>query len=227
MLFKTRGLVLNFVKYKETSIIARIYTEEFGLKSYIINGVRSKRSKVNKIALYQPLTLLDLVIYNKERRDINRISEAKIHYPYQSIIFDFKKITISIFLTEVLSKTLKEEEKNTALFEFLSTSLQTFDHLPADFENFHLQFMLKLSRYLGFTIDTHHDLTHQRIQHSDHFGSSEIIDQMLQMPYTGKILTNYKTRNLILDKLLGFYQFHFENFKEVKSHEILRELIHQ
>src|SRR6188768_3165830 len=97
MLHKTRGIVFRFTKYGETSIIVNIFTELFGMQSYIVNGVRSKSSK-NKIALYQPLTLLDLVVYHRDNANILRIKEIKCLYPYQFIPMDVRKSTIAMFV---------------------------------------------------------------------------------------------------------------------------------
>src|SRR6478609_3522629 len=115
MLHKTRGIVLGHIKYGDSSIISKVYTEAFGLQTYIVNGVRSKSSK-NKIALFQPLTLLDMVVYHKENRDINRISEMKCNMVFHSIPFEQKKISMVIFLSELLGKTLKEQNPNAELF---------------------------------------------------------------------------------------------------------------
>jgi DNA repair protein RecO (recombination protein O) len=149
MLLKTKGIVLNQIKYRETSIITKIYTEDFGLKSYIVNGVRTKSSKT-KIGLFQPLTLLDLVVYYKEKTTLHRISEIKCYSPYKSIPFEIKKSSIVLFLSEILNKTLKEEISNKELFDFLSTSLIYFDEVKEDYHNFHLQFLFQLSAFLGF-----------------------------------------------------------------------------
>ena len=108
MLHKTRGVVFRFTKYGETSIIVTLFTELFGLQSYIVNGVRSKSGK-NKIALFQPLTLLDLVVYHREHANLNRIKEVKCLYPFQSIPTDIKKSALAIFIIEVINKTVKEE----------------------------------------------------------------------------------------------------------------------
>ena len=118
MLKRTRGIVLGHIKYKESSIIVKVFTEEFGSSSFIVNGVRSSKSK-GKAALYQPLTLLDLVIYYKESKELMRISEAKMASSFSEIPFDPVKRTIGMFLTEFLSKTLREEQANRSLFEFL------------------------------------------------------------------------------------------------------------
>ena len=109
MLHKTR-VCFQVSKYVERPLIVNIFTSLFGLQSYIVNGVRSKNSK-NRIALYQPLTLLDLVVYHRENANINRIREIKCLYPYQTITTDIRKSAIAIFLNEVLNKTVKEESQ--------------------------------------------------------------------------------------------------------------------
>ena len=111
MLYKTHGIVLRFVKYGETSIIATIYTEEFGLRSFIINGVRSSRSK-GKIALFEPLSILDLVIYHKEGRNINRLAEVKCLDPLNDLRSNIIKSSMGMFIVEVLNKCIKEETPN-------------------------------------------------------------------------------------------------------------------
>src|SRR6185369_5739782 len=137
MLHKTRGIVFRFTKYGETSIIVNIFTELFGLQSYIVNGVRSKSSK-NKIALYQPLTLLEMVVYHRENANINRIKEVKCFYPYQTIPVDIKKSALAIFINEVLNKTVKDESHAQDLCTFLMESLQALDQMTEKAENFHL-----------------------------------------------------------------------------------------
>ena len=103
MLQKTQGIALSYLRYRETSIIARVYTEEFGLQSYIVNGVRSAKSKNNRIALFQPLTLLEMVVYYKNDRDLHRLSEVKTNHPFQSLPFEVAKSTIALFVTEMLN----------------------------------------------------------------------------------------------------------------------------
>src|SRR5690348_13964376 len=128
MLHKTRGIVFRFTKYGETSIIVNIFTELFGLQGYIVNGVRSKSNK-SKIALYQPLTLLDMVVYNRVNANLNRIKEVKCLQPFQSISMDIKKSAIAIFINEVLNKTLKEESHAQEVFEFLFHTVSTLDEM--------------------------------------------------------------------------------------------------
>jgi len=230
MLHKTRGIVLNFIKYKETSIVTKIYTEVFGVQSYIVNSVRGggKKSK-GKISLFQPLTLLDLVVYHKKATGLNRISEIKCLEPYQSIPYNFKKSGIALFITEVLSKCLKEEEGNEPLFEFLYHSLLVFDHLSGSYENFHLQFLLKLSRYLGFeprSSDEVFDQVHEYIGRPQGAGDEgQVLSQLIEEPFTQYVKSNNATRRLLLEELIKFYQLHVEGFTDLKSTTVLRELM--
>ena len=99
MLHKVRGIVFRFTKYGETSIIVTIFTDQFGLQSYIVNGVRN-RSLKSKIALYQPLTLLELVVYYRENANLNRIKEVKCFHPYQTLYSEINKSTVGMFITE-------------------------------------------------------------------------------------------------------------------------------
>ncbi|MEQ9443853.1 MAG: DNA repair protein RecO [Cyclobacteriaceae bacterium] len=230
MLHKTRGIVLNFIKYRETSIVTRIYTEEFGLQSYIVNGVRgsNKKSK-SKISFFQPLTLLDLVVYYKKTAGLNRISEIKCLEPYQSIPYNFRKSSIALFITEVLNKCLKEEEGNTPQFEFLRYSLQMFDHLEEHYENFHLQLMLKFSRYLGFAPASADDVFDEVYEFVGKPTISEqeqqVLNLLLQNPYTSPVKTTNATRRFLLDDLIKYYQMHVGGFGELKSLVVLREVL--
>src|SRR5690606_32821017 len=121
MLHKTRGIVFRFTRYGETSIIVNVFTETFGLQTYIVNGVRSKSSR-NKIALYQPLTLLDLVVYHRPQANINRIREIKCLYAYRTLTTDVRKSAIAMFLNEVLNKVVKDESHAREIGNFLIES---------------------------------------------------------------------------------------------------------
>ena len=135
MLLKTKGIVLNFIKFKETSIISKIYTERFGVQSYIINGIRVKKPKF-KISFFQPLSLLDLVVYNNRKSSINRLSEVKFDYIYLTNYQHPEKISICFFLSEVLMKLINFQIHDSKSFFFLRKSLLEFDKLEENFENF-------------------------------------------------------------------------------------------
>lgn len=220
MLHKTRGIVFRFTKYGETSIIVTIFTELFGLQSYIVNGVRSKSGK-NKIALFQPLTLLDLVVYHREHANISRIKEVKCLYPFQSIPTDIKKSGLAMFLIEMVNKTIKEESHAQELCEFLVRSFITLDQMEEKTENFHLLFLLKLSRYLGFGVHQVNDVLGARLTSEE---NEKIILALLKSEYIDSIIMSNNQRREILELILKFFADHIENLSEIKSIQILREI---
>ncbi|PMD96760.1 DNA repair protein RecO [Siphonobacter sp. BAB-5405] len=223
MLQKTRGLVLNYLRYRETSIIVKIYTEEFGLQTYIENGVRSSKGK-NKIALFQPLTLLDLVVYFKESAGIQRISELRVNHPYQSIPFDVTKSTIALFITEILSKTLKEESSNPPLFGFLRESLLWLDQAATGYENFHVWFLLRLSFYLGFEPQSAQQLSQELTDAGYRVYDEEALSRLDDLRTDPDARVSRPIRNYLLEILLKFYELHVDGMGEVRSLEVLRTI---
>lgn len=232
MLQKTKGIVLNYIKYKETSIIVKVFTEFYGTQSFVVNSIRSKKSK-SKIALFQPLTVLDMVIYYNEKRDIHRLSEYKNLVPFKSIPFDIYKSTIAIFLSEVLYKTLVEEEQeNPDLFHFLSTSIETFDELETNIQNFHLLFLVKLSRFFGFKTETFSEIQHELIENSsipfdEMLGVNEVLkfEKLSSLPYVSEVSLSGLERRKMLNIILAIYSLHFPNLKHLKSVTVLREVL--
>ena len=109
MFQKTKGIALHYYKYSESSVIAKIFTKEFGLQSFIINGVRQKKAK-SKLGLLRPLTFLDLEIYKKSKTGIKRIKEISISKVLERIPFDINRGLLAVFIAEVLLKTLAEDE---------------------------------------------------------------------------------------------------------------------
>ncbi len=221
MLHKTRGIVFRFTKYAETSIIVTVFTEQFGIQTYIVNNVRSKSAK-GKIALYQPLTLLDLVVYHKESASILRIKEVRCVHPYQTITSNFKKSTIALFLTEMINKAIKEQTHAREICDFLFDSFITLDRDQIQVENFHLIFLIQLSKLLGF------GPTHTSEILTPFFSDDEeekILKQLLTATYQSTLLINQAQRRNLLDVLLRFYAQHIEGLGEIKSLAVVRDLI--
>ena len=228
MLHHTRGIVFNYIKFRETSIIVRIFTEAFGMQSYIVNGVRSAKSR-GKIALYQPLTLLDMVVYRKLEKDIQRISEARCSQPFSSIPFEPVKTGMSIFLTEVMSKLLREESENKELFAFMFNAIQVFDHLQTGVVNFHLQFLLKSSAYMGFKPESARDFLLQLSDYGLHLTTEKeeeaVIEQFLKSPMGAEIQITNQFRRELLDHILKFCRLHTDSLQDIKSLEVLKEVL--
>lgn len=220
MLQKTRGIVFRFVKFGETSIIANIFTEQFGLQSYMIKGVRSN-SRKSKIALFQPLTLLEMVVYHKENAGIMHIKEVKCFHPYQFINGDVRKATIAMFINEVLNKSVKEQSHAQDIFNFITDSLIYLDTLNHP-ENFHLIFLIGLSKHLGFGPHLSSEVLGGRMISDD----EEIaLNKFLTLDYHIDIPLTYQQRKNILAVLLRFYQAHSDGFGEMKSLAVLKEIL--
>ena len=221
MLHKTRGIVFRFTKYGDTSIIVTVFTELFGIQSYMVNGVRSKSGK-NKIALYQPLTLLDLVVYHKTNANINRIKEVKCLHPYQNIPGDMKKSTIAMFLIEVVNKTVKEESHAQELCDFLIRSFITLDQAADTAVNFHLIFLLKMSRFLGFGAHHVNEVLGARVTSKE---NELVLHDLIKAEYTEFITMQNHQRRDLLELILKFYSDHIENLGDMRSLQILREIL--
>jgi DNA repair protein RecO (recombination protein O) len=221
VLHKTKGIVFRFTKYGETSVIVSIFTDEFGLQSYIVNGVRSKSTK-SKIALYQPLTLLEMVVYHREHANLNRIREVRCIHPYQTIHHDVVKSTIAMFIAEVINKTVKEESHARELCEFLISSMITLDTMTGDVLNFHLVFLLKLGRFLGFGAHHVNEVLGGRV--TDPL-LEKAIQQMLDGTYVDNTILTTVQRREVLTLILDFYNDHTGALGEMKSLQVLREIL--
>jgi DNA repair protein RecO (recombination protein O) len=220
VLHKTKGVVFRFTKYGETSIIVNIFTDLFGLQSYIVNGVRSS-SKKSKIALFQPLTLLDLIVYHKENANILRIKEVKCYHPYQSLSNEVRKSAIAMFINEVLNKAVKEQSHAGEIHEFIAGSLMMLDELQKP-ENFHLHFLIGLSKRLGFGPNlTEEVLGGNWINVED----EALLKNLLASDYNSPLSMSYDQRQTLLISLLRFYSNHVDNFGEMKSLPVLREIL--
>ncbi len=226
MLLKTKGIVLRFVKYKETSVIATIYTLNKGVISVIANSVRNKNGK-GKIALFQPLSLVELVIYYNPSKNISRISEISSYHPLHNLRQDAIKSSISIFITEVLNKCVKEEDSNPPFFNFIQNSIIHLNEQQSEVHNFHLVFLLKLSLFLGIKPHSTNDFV-QQISNSSFYldhNNAEALQNLLNANYETRLNLLSGTRLKILADLLEYYQHHID-IGNINSIEVLHTLLH-
>lgn len=235
MLIKTRGIVLSHIRYRETSIIARVYTERLGLQSYIVNGVR-KAKPPGRIALFQPLTLLELVAYTSRNGGLTRLSEFRCAEPFRTLPYDVRKSSIALLLSEIVSRVLLEEEENEPLFTFLHDSILAFDRQEAGFENFALVFLLQLSHYLGFGPEKGAEVTSQVAFATDVPGAATAptvlrfrefdayFDALMRTPDTA-VLPNGRIRRELLGVLIRYYQLHVERLGDIRSLAVLSEVL--
>lgn len=228
MLKKTKGIVLSSIRYKESSIIVKIFTRDLGLKSYLVNGVRTKGS-ASKIALYQPLTLLDLVVYDKENAGLQRVSEVRLQQPNQLIPFEFGRIGIALFMTEVISRSIFENYQNADLFDFLFKSICILDNQNAMLGQFPLVFLIEQAKYLGFAPEDEMGFLDE--SRSQPFSPEELrqaidyLQLLMSESYHCALVAPILLRRKILDHLLDFYSQQLENPTPWKSLSILRQLL--
>ncbi len=227
MLRKTAGIVLSAIRYKESSIIVKIFSRELGLKPYLVNGVRAPGSRA-KTALYQPLTVLDMVVYDKETGGLQRISEARVISANQLIPFDFKRTGIALFMTEVISKSIYENYQNEHLFDFIRKSIAYLDRPDALLSHFPLVFLIEKAKFLGFAPDQAAGFLAESRSLPFTSAEIEIAEPYLQALMSESFLCSarlgHALRRKLLDHLLDFYSEHLDNPGQWKSIDILRQL---
>jgi DNA repair protein RecO (recombination protein O) len=241
MIHKTRGIVLHQIKYSESSLIVKIFTERYGLQSYLVKGARSKRSSYRS-SYFQPMTLLDLLVYHREKNELQHIRDVEISEPFHSISSDLRKSTIALFLSEILTKALHEGEQNDEMFSFISSSLRFLDMQEKGVEYFHLFFLAKLCLYLGFYprgkpehTDHYFDLREGRFSpkaplHSDQLNRDLGIKLYQFASIKAGDIENLniekQTRMELLNALLLYYRIHLSGLGSIRSVAILQEVFH-
>jgi len=240
MLATTQGFVFRTTPYSETSVIAKIFTLHYGMLSFMIKGVRSNKGK-NKQNLLQPLSYLDISFYHNSKTEIQYIKELKPAKQWNSIPFDCSKTAIIFFMTELLYKTIREEEANLPLFKHIVTSLSTLDNQTEALANFPISFMLSTTKLLGieprnnyndlrplFNLNEGCFVTQPSIvENVDNIldnNTSLALHQYLSYPTTN-ISLPYTQRNAVLKSLIQYYKIHFENLCDFQSHIILHEML--
>lgn len=240
MLHKTRGIVLKTTDYAENSVVAKIFTKKFGLQSYLINGVKKPKAKI-RMNMLQPLHLLDMVVYHKPNGGIQRISDARSEPILQTIPYDIIKSSLVMFINEMIYKSLKQEHEDELFYEFIEKSIELLDHSNQGVANFHLIFLSKLTRFLGFYPDMSlaansrfFDLKNGVFLNHQPLHLYFIEEKMLvkwiaiwqsSLDNIEQVKIDAVTRKYLLQKLIDYYSLHIDDFGEVKSHAILEEVL--
>lgn len=237
MLITTNAIVLSKIKYRDNDLIVKCYTQHYGVLNFLLPGVLKSKKGLTRTAYFQLLSQLQLVIAYNPNRSLHTIKETKISQLYSSLHSNISKSAIVMFLSEVLTNTLKEEEANDILFSYLETTLLWLD-THSDCSNFHLLFLVNLTKYLGFYPENIHldyeyfnlqDGKFEIKQHSDYAVSGEnliILKQLLGTKFDAlsHIKLNTKQRQSFLNMILLYYELHLGNFKKLKSLQILNQV---
>lgn len=230
----TKAIVLSSLKYGDTSLIVRAYTESDGLKSYLLKGVLASKKGKLKSAYFLPLMQLEIEAYHKNKGTLESIREVKVAVPYKTLHTDIVKNSVVLFLAEMLGNSIHEQEQDQSLFNYLEYSLQWLDAhtLPPDF---HILFLLNLSKYLGFYPDTSlRDLPFFDLQEGEFCPSpslNPLIHSEILLDFKKFLGMNFDALNAIkltksnrrelLKMVILYYRLHVHGFREPKSLAIL------
>ncbi|GGW55949.1 DNA replication and repair protein RecO [Winogradskyella epiphytica] len=239
MLSKNSSIVLSKLKYREYDLIVKCYTEQRGVVSYLLRGVLKSKKGLSKTVYFQALSQLEIEEVYKPNQSLHAIKEVKFSYVYSTLHNNIFKSSIVLFLSEILSNVLKEEEKNEDLFHFMATALQYLDN-EDQFSNFHLLFLLKLTRYLGFQPESvNTDFSYFNLEtgvfensnHGIYSVSGEnliILKQLLGTNFDAlnAVKITGKQRQEFLNMLLYYFELHLGSFKKPRSLQVLNDVFH-
>lgn len=240
MIYRTKGIVLHTVDFSETSVIARIYTEQHGMKSYIFNGVRKAKAKFNP-GLLQPLTIVELIAHQKEGREIQRVTELVGSPAFINIPYNVTKSSLAIFIAEVLNKSIREEEANENLFLFLIRNIELLEHTVNSCRQFHHYFLMQLTRQLGFfphgewneeffIFDMRDGIYLPAFPPYPEFITSQQAKLLWQITNADfenhhQIEMTSEARRELLSHILRYYELHTLHGAKINSHRILEEVL--
>lgn len=243
MLQNTKGIVLRSIKYGETSLICSIFTEVYGVQSYLIQGVRSSKAR-NKASLLQPTTLLDMVVYHKPNANLQRAKEFQPAYIYQALQEHIVKNSVALFSVELLLRLLPEQAPMPELFELSFEYLTALDKAAvATTGNYPIFLMVQCCNMMGYAIHGSYtaDTPYLNLaegsfsalpqQHPPHITDEEtsILSKILNANSIDKMSTiamNGDTRFRIIDWLLAYMHSHTQHMGTIKSLPILRTILH-
>lgn len=237
MIASTKAIVLSSLKYSDSSLIVKCITREYGAKSYLLQGILSNKKGNVKPAYFLPFTQLEIVANHKNQGTLERIKEVRIAYPYQSVHTDIYKSSVIMFLSEICNHACNHEYSDIPLFDFIEKTLQNFDR--SDFNaNFHLKFLVELTRYLGiypyitddgtslFDIEEGKML---RVDYSEQHIDGKILDFFKELLTTDfqdlpQLKISREHRRFLLSKILNYYEWHSPGFRKSRSLEVLHSL---
>ena len=235
MLVKTKAIVISSLKYQEKSLIVKCFTLSDGLKSYFVRDAFSSRKSNQKIAYFQPFSILEIEAVHKNKGTLENFKEIKLAIPFQTIHNSVTKSTIVLFLSEMMHYSIHEEEENEALFTYLETALLWLD-THDEIANFHLIFLLEVTKYLGFYPDIndvnlpYFEMTEGIFTPFNAISSlseheTQLFKKLLELKFESDLKTFHVIeRQILLKVLINYYSFHLEGFRKPKSLDVLKEV---
>ncbi len=241
MLERTRGIVLHTLRYDDERMIASVFTESRGYVSFLTRMPRSRRSSVRSVLL-RPMSILEMDFDFRPQQNLQRIREMSVDVPFLSLPYHPVKASLALFFSEFLHHALRHEGENRALFSYMEYGLRWLDEAEAGLANYHLVFLIHMSRFMGFWPNVGRrgggghevfDLREGRLtsilpQHEDFLRPSEAsnVSLLLRMDYDtmGLFRMSREQRNRVLEVIIKYYRLHVPEIPDMKSVDILREL---
>ncbi|MBQ5451673.1 MAG: recombination protein O N-terminal domain-containing protein [Bacteroidales bacterium] len=240
MIQKTRAIILQYSKYGDNKLILNTFSEDFGRLSFALKLPEGK-NKANVLPYCQPL-FQNEIEYRGSNSAVKNIKSISPAVNYATIPKNTAKMSVAMFLSEVLLKTLTYSEANKELYGFISTSLLLLDDKDYKGRNFHLKFLMQLSKYVGFfpfnrysqqtpCFDIAKSKFCQDIAGSPHFirePYSKIFSDILDNDILSceEIPLNGAARSFLLEKILDYYRYRFDSLHDIRSLEILQAVFH-
>lgn len=237
---KIQGVVLQSIRYGDTSLIVKVFTREYGLRSYMVKGAFN-RGASNRAALFQNLHFIQYVEAGKPNKgSLHYLKDVQLSMVYQSIPMVMNKSAILMYISELLSKTLTEEAQNATLYDFVHRSMQWLDLVEDSYANFPLYFTLELTRQLGFYPKANHQsgwcfdmmegsFAHDYPLHPYYLDATDAallsslldlgIDEVCRLPLL------VQQRRALLDSLITFMRLHAPVMNDFHSHEVLQTVL--
>ena len=233
MKYKSRAITLTYTKQGENSIISKIFTEKYGLQSFIVKGVRSKKAK-KKLGIFQPLQLVDINATLILKKGLQYLDEITIIEPISADKINMRKNFLAIFIAEISSKVLQSNEQNSGLFKFIWEIKQKLYSTNTVDENFALIFMLNLSKYLGFFPSTENINApffnletgefSEKAFNLNIYLTEEKTTILKHLILEKKMNVPQKLKSELLKDIMKYFNLHYYNLSNITSHLIIESL---
>lgn len=215
MTVNTELIVLHTTRFGENSVVVHTLSRDYGRRGFLVRGAGKKAT----MTLLQPLNILEAEIQESSRSRLYTASRLTARYPLLGIRNNIYKNTMTMFMSEVLYRSVKEGGSEQGLFEWCERSILTLDAIGTDFSNFHIRFLLEYAVELGFSPESSDLMPFAGDHHEviDRFMTESFAESML-IPLSGAV------RNEIAEAILRYIEFHTESALNVNSLKVLREL---
>ncbi len=232
---QTSAIVISSIKYGDSGLIVKCYTKKSGIKSFILKNAFSGKNK--KSSVFTTLNQIKIIYEEKKGKNLNYLKEAEGEFYYQSVYGSPVKTSITLFIGELLNSVLQEEEANSSLYNFISTGFLDFDSKPDNYSDFHLWFLLNLSRFLGFYPHFSEEYVYFDLANgvsTNDFSSGFVIEKedlllfrnLIQMNFSSRENSKFSQiqRKKTLEIIVKYYELHISDFRRPKSLDVLHQV---